>query len=43
MKKYNKDNIQLAKELRNNMTPWEKNYGTCSYEHIPYVSKGKRF
>lgn len=24
MKKYNKNNILLAKELRNNMTPWER-------------------
>ena len=24
MKKYNKENIPLAKELRKNMTPWEK-------------------
>ena len=24
MKRYNKDNIPLAKELRKNMTPWER-------------------
>ena len=24
MKNYNKDNIQFARELRNNMTPWER-------------------
>ncbi len=25
MKQYNKNNIPLAKELRKNMTPWERN------------------
>lgn len=42
MKRYNKSNIPLAKTLRTNMTPWERNYGLIFCGIIPYVFSGKK-